>query len=254
MKSPVSGQSPAADARRPAVPILALDVPSAEQALMLVERVPRAEFVKVGLQLYTAEGPAIVRQLRARGRRVFLDLKLHDIPNTVAGGVDSAFKLGVDLLTVHASGGEAMLRAAAEAAARALEPVQLLAVTVLTSFDAEGLGRAWGRSGVEVEAEVVRLALLARDAGIPGVVASVREVEPIRAAVGEALRILTPGIRLAGDAAGDQARIATPAEAVSLGSDYLVIGRTVSAAPDPAAAFDRVLAEIGAVAREVRVG
>lgn len=254
MNSPNSGQSTAADARRAAIPILALDVPNAEQAFMLVDRVPRAEFVKVGLQLYTAEGPAIVRQLRARGRRVFLDLKLHDIPNTVAGAVDSASKLGVDLLTVHASGGDAMLAAAAEAASRALEPVRLLAVTVLTSFDAEGLGRAWGRSDLEVEREVVRLALLARDAGIPGVVASVREVEPIRTAVGEALQILTPGIRLAGDATGDQARVATPAEAVRLGSDFLVIGRTVSAAPDPAAAFDRVLGEIGMAPPEVRVG
>ncbi|HEX6924167.1 MAG TPA: orotidine-5'-phosphate decarboxylase [Longimicrobiaceae bacterium] len=254
MNADSSGHFPSAAAPRAAVPILALDVPSAEEAFALVERVPRADFVKVGLQLFTAEGPAVVRQLRARGRRVFLDLKLHDIPNTVAGAVESAAKLGVDLLTVHASGGEVMLRAAVEAAERALEPPQLLAVTVLTSFSAEGLGQAWGREALDVEREVVRLATLARDAGIPGVVASVREVTPIRAALGHSLRILTPGIRLAGDAPGDQTRIATPAEAVRLGSDYLVIGRTVTAAPDPAAAFDRVLAELEGLSVEARSG
>src|SRR5688572_9919080 len=129
-----SGQPDAASPHGAAVPILALDVSSAQEAFAPVERVPRAELVQVGLQLFTAEGPPIVRQLRARGRRVFLDLKLHDVPNTVAGAITSASKLGVNLLTVHASGGEAMLRAAADAAGSALEEVQLLAVTVLTSL------------------------------------------------------------------------------------------------------------------------
>lgn len=226
---------------RRAEPILALDVPTAADALALVDRVPRADFVKVGLQLYTAEGPSVVRALRERGRRVFLDLKLHDIPNTVASAVASAARLEVDLLTLHASGGAAMMEAAATAATAG---PRLLAVTVLTSFTAQGLAGAWGREGVRVEDEVVRLARLAREAGIQGVVASVHEVRPIRNALGDDMRILTPGIRLAGDAAGDQARVATPAEAVRLGADYLVIGRTVTAAADPATAYERVLAEV----------
>lgn len=226
---------------RRAQPILALDVATAADALALVERVPAADFVKVGLQLYTAEGPAVVRALRERGRRIFLDLKLHDIPNTVARAVASAARLEVDLLTLHASGGAAMMKAAAAAAASG---PRLLAVTVLTSFTAEGLAEAWGRDGVRVEDEVVRLARLARESGVPGVVASVHEVRPIREALGEEIHILTPGIRLAGDDVGDQARVATPAEALRLGSDYLVIGRTVTAAADQAAAYERVLAEL----------
>ena len=234
--------SPPHLALRRAEPILALDVRSSAEALALVDRVPQADFVKVGLQLYTAEGPAVVEALRERRRRVFLDLKLHDIPNTVAGAVGSASRLGVDLLTIHASGGAAMMEAAV-VAAQGSGP-RLLAVTVLTSFTADGLSQAWGREGARVEDEVVRLALLADEAGVPGVVASVHEVRPIRDAVGDRLRILTPGIRLAGDGAGDQARVATPREAAQLGADYLVIGRTVTGAADPAAAFERVLAEL----------
>src|SRR5690606_25093515 len=133
MNTRISGMPATAATIRSAVPILALDVPNAAEAIALVDRLPRAEFVKVGLQLYTAEGPGIVRALRARERRIFLDLKFHDIPNTVAGAVASAARLGVDLLTVHAAGGEAMLRAASAAAASAAEELQLLAVTVLTS-------------------------------------------------------------------------------------------------------------------------
>ncbi len=242
--TPQTFQDPSATGgSRRVIPILALDVPAAEDALALVDRLPRAEWVKVGLQLYTAEGPAIVRALRERGRRIFLDLKLHDIPNTVAGAVTSASKLQVDLLTVHASGGETMLRAAAEAAAAAGGP-RLLAVTVLTSFTADGLAATWGRDPLEVEAEVVRLARLSRDAGVPGVVASVQEAAAIRAALGDEIEILTPGIRLAGDSVGDQARVATPGQAIGLGADYLVLGRTVTAAMDPAEAFERVLREM----------
>lgn len=248
MKPETTQDSSSAGGRRPVIPILALDVPRAADALALVERLPRAEWVKVGLQLYTAEGPEIVRALRARGRRIFLDLKLHDIPNTVAGAVASARELEVDLLTVHASGGEAMLRAAAEAAAGQAAP-RLLAVTVLTSFTPAGLATAWGRDALDVQQEVVRLARLSHDFGVPGVVASVQEAAAIRAALGDSLEILTPGIRLAGDSPGDQARVATPAEAIRLGSDYLVLGRTVTAAADPAEAFDQVLREIGATGR-----
>jgi orotidine-5'-phosphate decarboxylase len=254
MKSHTSGTTPSADATRTAVPILALDVAHARDALELAERLPRAEFVKVGLQLYAAEGPAVVRELRARGRRVFLDLKLHDIPNTVAGAVESAARLGVELLTVHAVGGEAMLRAASAAAGGASDRLSLLAVTVLTSLSAGQLADVWGRADLSVEEEVVRLTGVARDAGISGVVASAHELPTIRAAFGPDLAVLTPGIRLAGHSAGDQSRVATPAEAARLGADYLVLGRTVTAAPDPAAAFDRVLEELSGTLADAGTG
>ena len=224
------------------IPVVALDVPDGAAATALLDRLgPAASFVKVGLQLFTAEGPAIVRALRERGVRVFLDLKLHDIPNTVAHAVKSAAALDVELLTVHASGGAAMLRAAAEAAAGT--PLTLLGVTVLTSLDERGLGEAWGRETVGMADEVERLARLAAESGIPGVVASVREIPAVRRA-SPALRVLTPGIRLAGDAAGDQSRTATPAEAARLGADYVVLGRSVTAAADPAGALARAIDEL----------
>jgi orotidine-5'-phosphate decarboxylase len=227
------------------VPILALDVPDAAAARALLSRVPDAGWVKVGLQLYTAEGPELVRELIAGGRRVFLDLKLHDIPNTVAAAVASAAALGVDLLTLHASGGRAMLRAA-RAAAHEQGPrgPRLLAVTLLTSLTAAEAAESWGRAALSTTAEVRRLAHLARDCGIDGVVSSVREAAEIRAETGDDLLLLTPGIRLPGDATDDQARVATPEEAARLGVDFLVIGRSVTAAADPRAAWKQVLAGI----------
>jgi orotidine-5'-phosphate decarboxylase len=239
--------APAPMTRREPRPVVALDHPTAREALALVERLPRAEWVKVGLQLFTAAGPDVVRDLRGLGRRVFLDLKLHDIPNTVAHAVESAAGLGAELLTVHASGGRAMLRAASRAApAGGEDGLRLLAVTVLTSLDGPAVGEAWGRERVGVEDEVVRLAALAAEEGIAGVVSSVHEAASIRSRVPAPLLLLTPGIRLAGDAAGDQSRVATPADAARLGVDFLVVGRSVTAAPDPAAAFERVLAEVSA--------
>jgi orotidine-5'-phosphate decarboxylase len=245
-----SDPSPVPMPRREPRPVVALDHPTAREALALVERLPRAEWVKVGLQLFTAAGPDVVRDLRALGRRVFLDLKLHDIPNTVAHAVESAAGLGVGLLTVHASGGRAMLRAASRAAepAGGEDGLRLLAVTVLTSLDGPAVREAWGRERVDVEQEVVRLAALAADEGIAGVVSSVHEAASIRSRVPARLLLLTPGIRLAGDAAGDQSRVATPADAARQGVDFLVIGRSVTAASDPAAAFERVLAEVAAAA------
>jgi orotidine-5'-phosphate decarboxylase len=226
------------------IPIVALDVPDAASALALLDRLgSSAGFVKVGLQLFTAEGPAIVRELRGRDLRVFLDLKLHDIPNTVAHAVKSAVALEVELLTVHASGGAAMLRAAAEAAAGTA--LTLLGVTVLTSLDERELAEAWGRESLRMEAEVERLARLAERCGIPGVVAAVHELPAVRRAA-HGLRVLTPGIRLAGDAPGDQSRTATPAEAARLGADWVVLGRSVTAADDPAEALTRAIAELRA--------
>ncbi len=229
--------------------IVALDVGSEREALALAERLPRADFVKVGLQLFTAAGPSVVRALRGRGRRVFLDLKLHDIPNTVAGAVGSAMELDVQLLTIHASGGSAMMRAARQAAgARGAGGIELFAVTVLTSLSADELAESWGRSELEAAAEAARLAGLAADAGMDGVVTSVHEVEAIRAAAGGSLRTLTPGIRLPGGAAGDQTRIATPAEAAAVGANYVVIGRAVTGAVDPAAEYERVMEQLAGAA------
>jgi orotidine-5'-phosphate decarboxylase len=228
------------------IPIVALDVPDAASAHALLDRLGEdAAFVKVGLQLFVAEGPEVVRQMRGRGCRVFLDLKLHDIPNTVSHAVESAAALGVELLTVHAAGGPAMLRAAAAAAESAGDDApRLLAVTLLTSLSAAEVAETWGRDAVDASAEVQRLARMAEGARVGGVVASVRELAAVRAATGAAFRVLTPGIRLTGDAAGDQSRVATPADATRLGADYVVLGRSVTAAADPAAALRRVLAEM----------
>ena len=240
-------RAPATGRTRP-VPILALDVPGIERAFALAERVPEAEWVKVGLQLFTAAGPSVVGELRGMGRRVFLDLKLHDIPNTVARAVESAAALGAELLTVHAVGGREMLRAAREAAGgKGQGGPRLFAVTLLTSLSAGEVAEGWGRPAVVVRDEVARLARLAADAGMDGVVASVHEITPIRSAVGPRLQLLTPGIRLPGDVVGDQARVATPAEAARSGADFLVVGRSVTAADVPAAAWKTVLRQMGGV-------
>lgn len=225
--------------------IVALDVPTADRALALVEVLgPRLTFVKVGLELYTREGPGVVEALRARGLRVFLDLKLHDIPNTVAAAVRSAGELEVDLLTLHAAGGRRMLEAAAAAAPANLN---LLAVTVLTSMTEADLGEAWGRTDLlEPRSEVTRLAALALEAGIPGVVASPQEAGALRALLGPKAPIVTPGIRLPGGAAHDQRRTATPAQAIAVGASHLVVGRPITEAPDPSRVLEAILDEVGA--------
>jgi orotidine-5'-phosphate decarboxylase len=230
------------------IPIVALDVATRSEAEALLDRLEgSADFVKVGLQLFTAAGPEVVRALQRRGCRIFLDLKLHDIPNTVAGAVRSAASLGVQLVTVHAVGGAAMLRAARDAA-EAPDGPELLAVTVLTSHSAAEIGEAWGRSEITVGDEVERLARMAAGAGIDGVVASVHEIDAVRRAA-PGIRVLTPGIRLAGDAPGDQARIATPAQAASAGARWIILGRAVTAAADPAAALERARTELAATLR-----
>jgi orotidine-5'-phosphate decarboxylase len=229
--------------------IVALDVPDRSQALGLVERLgDAADFYKVGLQLFTGWGPAAVTELRERGKRVFLDLKLHDIPNTVASAVHSAGDLGAELVTVHASGGEAMLRAAVDAAEGAPGNLRILGVTVLTSLGGPEIAVAWGRERVAVEQEVLRLGALAAGAGVHGLVASAREAGALRNQLGPAQLLVTPGIRLAGGAAHDQSRVMTPRRAVEMGADCLVVGRAVTADPDPVAAFARVRAEIAEAA------
>lgn len=209
--------------------IVALDVDSYERAVALVERLGDAvETYKVGSQLFTRVGPKIVEFLEKRGRRCFLDLKFHDIPNTVAKAVESAVALRVAMLTVHTVGGAEMLRAAASVPNHPL----LLGVTVLTSV------------GGDVADEVVRRAKLAAECGLEGVVASPHEIRLIRQAVGEKIEIVTPGIRPAWAEAGDQKRMMTPGEAVAAGATYIVVGRPILAAPDPVAAAQRVVTEM----------
>lgn len=198
---------------------------------------PAVGMLKVGLELFVAEGPAVVRAAAALGRPVFLDLKLHDIPNTVEGAARSAAASGASLLTVHASGGPAMVRAAVKGAGG---KVRVLAVTVLTSLDDVTLA-AVGLAG-PAEAAVVRLARLAVDAGAGGLVCSPHEVRAVRAAVGPGPLLVVPGVRPAGAARGDQARVATPEEAVGAGADVIVLGRPLRDAPDPLAAARAIAA------------
>jgi len=222
--------------------IVALDMASAEEALRMVETLgDPADFFKVGLELYTRAGPSVVSDLISREKRVFLDLKLHDIPNTVAGAVRAASDLGVDLLTVHAAGGPAMLGSARDAVSGDL---RLLAVTVLTSLSAADMETVWGRQIRSVPDEVARLTDLARASGMHGVVAAAAEVARIRAQVGDSLLLVVPGIRAAGTDREDQKRVATPADAVRAGADYLVVGRAVTQAEEPAAALSAVLVEV----------
>jgi len=226
--------------------IVALDVPSAAAAQKVVAAVGDSAFCyKVGMQLYTAEGPRVVWDLVASGRRVFLDLKYHDIPNTVAAAVGEAARLGVSMLTVHASGGAKMLHAASEAAA-AHPDLKILAVTVLTSLDDRDL-EDLGFHG-RVQDQVLRLAALARASGCHGVVASAREASQIRSELGEDIVIVTPGVRPAGAAHGDQARVVTPAEAIAAGASHIVVGRPITEADDPAAETRAILGQISTVA------
>jgi orotidine-5'-phosphate decarboxylase len=221
--------------------IVALDLPTKKAALEMVSQVRESvSFFKIGLQLYTAEGPAVVREILATDSKVFLDLKLHDIPNTVAGAVKSAGELGVQMLTVHLSGGSEMVRAAV-AARRA--NMSILGVTVLTSSNDETL-REIGVAG-KIEDHVLRLARLGVAAGVQGLVASPHEVKKLRAEVGEKVQLVIPGVRPSWSEAGDQKRFMSPREAIDAGADYLVIGRPITAHVNPKEAVAKILAEIG---------
>ncbi len=223
--------------------IVALDVPSASQARHIVHSIGEAATTyKVGKQLFTAEGPNFVRELISYGRKVFLDLKFHDIPNTVAAAVRAAAELRVSMLTVHASGGGKMLYAAAQAAAQSASQPTVLAVTVLTSFSDADLGPI-GVPG-NVPSQVLRLGALARAAGCGGLVASAQEAVELRRELGNDFAIVTPGIRPAGSEVGDQARVVTPKDAIAAGSTYLVVGRPIIEAADPAKAAEEIVAEI----------
>jgi orotidine-5'-phosphate decarboxylase len=223
--------------------IIALDFPDAATALDLTRRLdPRCCRVKVGKELFTATGPALIEALSEQGFEVFLDLKYHDIPNTVAGACRAAAALGVWMVNVHALGGRAMMRAAREAIEGVPHRPLLTAVTVLTSLSAPELPEI-GLSGTPQD-NVLRLARLAQAAGLDGVVCSAQEARALRAALGEGLVLVTPGIRMADDSAGDQSRVVTPHEAIVAGATYLVVGRPVTRAPDPQAALARILADL----------
>jgi orotidine-5'-phosphate decarboxylase len=233
--------------------LVALDVDTAAEARAIADELRGAVGgVKIGSRLFTAYGPSIVEELAGRGDRVFLDLKFHDIPNTVAGAVAAATRLGVWMLNVHASGGRAMMRAAydaahEEAARRSAAPPLVIAVTMLTSLDEAavrevGFTDGGGTSGI-IEGQVERLAVLTRAAGLDGVVASPQEIAAIRGRVGDGFAIVTPGIRGAADAKGDQSRTASAAGALASGASYLVVGRPILGAPDRRAAAERIAAE-----------
>lgn len=222
--------------------IVALDFPSAADARQMVVALGDAvSFYKVGLETFTASGPAFVQELVGQGKKVFLDLKLHEIPNSIAGGVRSAAVLGASMVTVHAANGPEGLRAAADVQ-RANAGLTVLAVTVLTSLSAGDLQRIGIHS--TPEEQVLRLAKLAKDEGCGGVVASPEEAAKLRQLLGAEMAIVTPGIRPTGSEVGDQQRIATPAAAIHAGASHLVIGRPITRAADPKKAAEQILQEI----------
>lgn len=226
-----------------ATTVVALDLPTADAALALVDRLGDAvDWYKVGAPLFTRSGPAIVEALHSRGKKVFLDLKYHDIPNTVAQAVEAAAELGVAMLTLHTVGGSAMLRAAREAVGP--DGPRLLGVTLLTSFTAGDIEQVWDKELRSMREEVARLAAIAAENALDGVVASALEAEALKRRHGAEFLVVTPGIRPAGAVAGDQVRTATPAEAVRAGADFLVIGRPVLLSPDPVATIAEINEEI----------
>ncbi|MGO4549069.1 orotidine-5'-phosphate decarboxylase [Paenibacillus sp. 2TAB23] len=229
--------------------MVALDYPDAEAAERLITELQGIPcYLKVGMQLFYTAGPSFVSSLKDRGYYVFLDVKMHDIPNTVKGGANSITKLGVDMFNVHAAGGSAMMEAAMEGVDMALSGSGLnrpavIAVTQLTSTSQATLNEQIGISG-SVEAAVIRYAELTKKAGLAGVVASPSEVEAIKAACGSAFKTVTPGIRPAGSAVNDQSRIMTPGEALRQGTDYMVIGRPITAAANPRSALESIIEEL----------
>ncbi|MFQ6066994.1 MAG: orotidine-5'-phosphate decarboxylase [bacterium] len=227
--------------------IVALDVENAEEALSLVQKLDAAEIFKVGLRLFTAEGPSLLEKIRKQGKMVFLDLKLHDIPSTVAEAVRAGVRHDVAMMTLHASGGKEMMIRAEEAARdeaekRSLNKPFLLGVTVLTSLRNEDLKELGIREGIEQH--VLRLARLVKESGLGGAVCSARELEIIRSELGKDFTLVVPGIRPALAAAHDQKRIMTPAQALEKGAGYLVIGRPIIKAPSPEEAFSKIVEEL----------
>ncbi len=223
--------------------IVALDVPDRVAAMKATEQLAgHVGYFKIGLELFTREGPVLVQEIRDRGEKIFLDLKLHDIPNTVRGAVRSMCRLGVHMLTIHASGGSNMLSAASQEALASESPPMLLAVTALTSLS-EAEMKKLGMAG-SMDEWVEKLAELAQSSGVRGLVASSRELPMLRRKFHNELKLVIPGIRPAGTALQDQLRTATPAEAIRAGADYIVVGRPILQAPDPVKAADIIVEEI----------
>ena len=240
-RTKVATRESPASTRKP-IPIVALDFPRADVALAMVDRLGDAcKFYKVGGELFTAVGPQIVQTLRALGKDVFLDLKLYDIPNTVKGAARSAAAIGAKLLTVHATGGRDMVAAAVEGAG---PKCGVLGVTILTSLDVTMLREAWGRKSIEVYGEVLRLAGECAAVGAHGVVCSGLEAQKISAKYGEKLKLLVPGIRPAGGKTDDQKRTVTASEAAKAGANYIVLGRMITEAKDPASELRSVMKTI----------
>ncbi|MEQ1690013.1 MAG: orotidine-5'-phosphate decarboxylase [Gemmatimonas sp.] len=226
-------------------PIVALDVPDSTSARALVTMLgDHCDFYKVGLELFVAEGPSVVEWLRSEGKRVFLDLKLHDIPQTVRSAARSAAGHGASLVTVHASGGAEMIEAAVDGAREGDRgpdsSCDVLGVTILTSLDSGSIASAWGRRTLDIETEVVRLAGLVRAAGGRGIVCSGHEASAVRSAFGDGLDLLIPGIRLPGGDAHDQRRVMTPSDAAAAGARWLILGRAVTGAANPVEAMQVV--------------
>ena len=217
--------------------IVALDVPSAIAAIDLCDRLPQVSFWKVGLELFIADGNTILRELKDRNKRIFLDLKLHDIPNTVASACRIATKYGADFLTIHASGGKAMMQAA-QAEVQDSE-TQLLAVSLLTSISASELSSDL-KVSLAVPEYVSQMVLLAKESGLTGAVCSPHEVASLRSLVDDDFCFVTPGVRPVGSAVGDQSRVMTPKQAIAAGANYLVIGRPITAALDPVVAWEKI--------------
>jgi orotidine-5'-phosphate decarboxylase len=224
--------------------ITALDMPTAEQAVSLASGLgENGQFVKVGMQLFTASGPKVISDLHDANRSIFLDLKYMDIPNTVAGGVRSACGLGVSMLTIHASGGKRMMEAAAEAASEFENRAAILAVTVLTSFTLAELDEV-APGGGDMNDRIKRLATVSLEAGCDGLICSPPDLPAIRSAVGDEMLVITPGVRPVGSAGDDQRRVATPKGAISDGADYLVIGRPITKSDNPGIAIKTIAEEL----------
>ncbi len=230
--------------------IVPLDVPGEAEAIALIETLPKVTFWKVGLELFVSSGPSILKALRSRNKRIFLDLKIHDIPNTMAGACRAAGRYGVDLLTVHASAGSIALRAAQTAAVEGAKsagcaPPRVIAVTLLTSIDARSLLDELSIP-MDVKAYAQKMALLAQNSGLGGAVCSPQEARMLRDACGDDFGLVCPGVRPTWAQKGDQQRSMTPREAIAAGANYLVIGRPITQAEDSAAAFDRICEEMSA--------
>ena len=231
--------------------IVPLDVPTEAAAIALIEQLPQVSFWKVGLELFVSSGPGILRTLKAKQKRIFLDLKFHDIPNTVAGACRSAARYGVDLLTIHATvGKEALLAARAavqsEAALVGYPPPKLIAITLLTSLSPRQLAFDL-KIPLELPEYALQMALLAQDTGLDGAVCSPQEVEQVRQTCGDDFLLVRPGVRPSWAATGDQVRSLTPVQALKAGADYLVIGRPITAASDPESAWNRICEELADV-------